>query len=183
MEYAKQAYDAFNRLWAKVPRHVRVDRDNHQLMLSLRSFFDGHIEVERRRMTAAEGAGEPASSSEPEDDDAQTDPVRLALRLLRTLTRREWEMVKTIADLHKFGSEDFLDLLNVIRDVHCSSCGEWLDDDDEHVDCPAPSEDDDDAHEDTPSPTGESTPKGLPSEVALHAVEFASKTELDELDE
>lgn len=184
MENAKQAYDTFNRLWAKVPRHVRIDRDNHQLMLVLRTFFNDAMEIEKRRVAVVETTGE-APSDHEQDDDEQTDPVRLALRLLRTLTRREWEMVKAIVDLHKFAPEDFLDLLNTIHDVHCPRCGEWLDDDDDHDNCSAPEDvSGDDAEEEIePASTHSVAAKRLPVE-ATHAPPSAPPAEeLDELDE
>ena len=139
MENAKQAYDAFNRLWAKVPRSIRLDRENHQLMLDVRAFFDGIIETAKRAaiVDLALAAAKPATGSESEDVELP-DPIRQTLRLLRTLSRREWEMVKTIADLHKFEADDFLDILDAIRDTHCPRCGEWLDDDDAHENCPVP---------------------------------------------
>ena len=137
MENAKQAYDVFNRLWSKVPRSVRLDRENHQLMLDVRAFFDGLMEAAKRAaiVDAAKG-GTPAV----EGDDGP-DPIRQVLRLLRTLDRREWEMVKSIVNLfHEFSTEDFLDVIDIARDVSCPRCGEWLDDDDLHEDCPVPAE-------------------------------------------
>ena len=144
MENAKQAYDAFNRLWAKVPRSIRLDRENHQLMLDIRAFFDGAIEIAKRAAivdTALSAAK--ASPNGESGDDEPADPVRLALRLLRTLDGREWAMIKAIVDLHKFETGDFLDILDAIHDTHCPRCGEWLDDDDAHENCPVPAEDED----------------------------------------
>ena len=146
MENAKQAYDAFNRLWGKVPRHVRVDRENHHLMLEVRAFFDVFIETAKRTAMvdlalAAANASSNAASGTVTGDVEQANPIRLALRLLRTLERREWEMVKAVVDLHKFEVDDFLDILDAIQDTHCPRCGEWLDDDDEHENCPVPAED------------------------------------------
>ena len=146
MENAKQAYDAFNRLWGKVPRTCRVDRENHQLMLEVRAYFDVIIETAKRASIvdsalAAANATPNTESGPDADDDEPADPVRQALRLLRTLSGLEWQMVRAIVDLHKFANEDFVDIVNVIRDTHCKRCGEWLDDDDEHEDCPVPDED------------------------------------------
>ena len=155
VENARQAYDAFNRLWAKVPRHVRVDRENHLLMLEVRAFFDGIIEAAKRAaiVDSALAAAKvlPNGESGPASEDVEVDPVRQALRLLRTLGDLEWAMVKAVVDLHdKFTNDDFVDILNVIHDTHCRRCGEWLDDEDEHEDCPVPEEDDDVAAEAEP---------------------------------
>ena len=148
MEDAKQAYHAFNALWGKVPRHVRVDRDNHQRMLEVRAYFDGILEAAKRAaiVNAALAVPNPNGASQEgveEEPEPNATPVHLALRLLRTLGHREWEMVKAIVDLHKFSTEDFLDVLDEIQDTHCPRCGEWLDDDDAHENCPVPEEDDD----------------------------------------
>ena len=139
MENAKQAYDVFNRLWQKVPRSVRLDRENHQLMLDVRAFFDGLMEAAKRAaiVDAAKGGAPVAEGADGPD------PIRQVLRLLRTLDRREWEMVKSIVDLfHTFSTEDLLDVIDIARDVSCPRCGEWLDDDDLHENCPVPEEDD-----------------------------------------
>ena len=155
MENAKQAYDAFNRLWGKVPRHVRVDRESHHLMLEIRAFFDVFIETAQRAAIvdlALAAANKPATGPVPEDVEL-ADPVRQALRLLRTLDRREWEMVKSIVDLHKFDTDDFLDLLDAIHETHCTRCGKWLDDDDQHEDCPVPEESEEERTADVTQPS------------------------------
>ena len=154
MENAKQAYDAFNRLWGKVPRTVRTDRENHQLMLDIRAFFDIIIETGKRSSIvdlALAAAAKPAATGVlPEDVElSDVDPVRQALRLLRMLSEREWEMVKAIVDLHKFEADDFLDIQDILRDTHCPRCAEWLDDDDTHENCPVPEEGEDEPEEPT----------------------------------
>ena len=144
MNNAQQAYDVFNRLWSKIPRSVRLDRENHQLMLDIRRFFDGLLEVAKRSSIVgnAIAAGNKSADAAPGDVEGP-DPIRQALRLLRTLDRREWEMVKSIVDLfHKFSTEDFLDVLDAARDASCPRCGEWLDDEDPHESCQVPPDDD-----------------------------------------
>lgn len=175
MEDAKQAYHAFNTLWSKVPRHVRVDRENHQRMLAVRAYFDAILEAATRAAIVHSALATTSDATakggmreeEPEPD---TTPIHLALRLLRTLSRREWEMVKAIVDLHKFSTEDFLDILDEIRDVHCARCGEWLDDDDEHENCPVPEEEDEEGIPETSTtsaPVAVSVPApSTPSEEA-----------------
>lgn len=144
MENAQQAYDIFNRLWQRIPRSVRLDRENHQLMLDLRTFFDGLMAAAKRAaiVGTALAAKSPDAPVDGEEGELP-DPVRQALRVIRVLDRREWEMVKSIADLfHKFSKEDFLDIVDIARDVSCPQCGEWLDDDDPHENCPNPEEGD-----------------------------------------
>lgn len=158
MEDAKKAYNAFNALWSKVPRHVRVDRENHQRMLEVRAYFDAILEAAKRAaivntaLVATDLArrDSAAQATTLEEEELNVSPIHLALRLLRTLSRREWEMTKAIVDLHKFPTEDFLEILDEIRDVHCPRCGEWLDDEDEHEDCPVPEEEEDDESPDMP---------------------------------
>ena len=187
MENAKQAYDVFNRLWEKVPRSVRLDRVNHQLMLDLRAFFDGLMEAAKRAaiVDAMKGGGAPAAEGEEGPD-----PIRQVLRLLRTLDRREWEMVKSIVELfHKFSTEDFLDVVDIARDVSCPRCGEWLDDDDVHDNCPVPEEDEDGEGGEgggeaptgevtavVPQPPTQSVQASLPMQTTLSAIAPATES-------
>ena len=181
MENARQAYDAFNRLWAKVPRHVRVDRENHLLMLDIRAFFDGVIETAKRAAivdSALAAAKAPLENGSTEDVEP-ADPVRQALRLLRTLSDLEWAMVKAVVELHdKFTNDDFVDILNVIHDTHCRRCGEWLDDEDEHEDCPVPA-DDDEPEEAQSAGAVVTAPPTEHAAIATHAV-FSSTSGEDE---
>ena len=177
MENATQAYDAFNRLWGKVPRTCRVDRENHLLMLDIRAYFDGIIETAKRAAIVdlalaanaspnARSGGLTSERGGPAPEDAEpADPVRQALRLLRTLSDLELEMVKAVLDLHKFPPEDFVDIVNVIRDTHCMRCGEWLDDDDQHENCPVPEEDDADDGREAATVPGVQQPVTAPSIV------------------
>ena len=184
MENAKQAYDAFNRLWGQVPRHVRGDRENHRLMLDVRAFFDGIIETAKRQeivdIALAAVNASPNGQGGPASEDVElADPVHQALRLLRTLDRREWEMVKAIVDLHKFSTDDFLDILDAIHDTHCPRCGKWLDDDDAHEDCPVPAEDDDEPEEvDLATSMTETATTTAPTQ-APYTAEFEPKVEPD----
>ncbi len=147
----KDAYEAFNIVWSKVQRHVRAERDSQRHMRTLRAHFDGALAREAREREAdqrellvtmavkhaGETGGDPALTA-----------IHLALRVCRTLSRREWEMVKAVVDLHKFVPEDVLAVLREMQSTHCPRCGAWLDDDDLHDDtCPVALEEDHDAVE------------------------------------
>lgn len=138
---------AFVHLWKKMPRSLRAERDNQVAMETLKGFFDAQLAaIDRKKRARVANALLAAVSSPLATPDAapgDEDGIKLhaALQFYRMLERRQWEMVKAIVDLHKFKPEEVADIMDELRDTHCADCGLWLEDGDEHDECPAAADD------------------------------------------
>lgn len=131
----KEAYEAFQYIWNKLPRSMKPERDNHSRMTLLRDFFERQLtllEAQKRALIAGAVLG---AGTEDSTSTAPTSSIHVALQVCRLLNRKQWEMVKSYVDLHKFQPEDVAELMAELRDTHCADCGVWLEDDDNHEDC------------------------------------------------
>lgn len=136
----KEVYEAFMFLWNKLPRSLKPEKENHQRMVRVREHFEQQLAAAKKRMlVAAQGEGIPgAEIEEGEEAEDAGSPLHVARRILRLLTRRQWEQVKFLMDLNaRFEPDEVLEIVDEIADSHCGDCGAWLDDDDAHDDCPA----------------------------------------------
>ena len=140
LQEVKGAFEAFSFVWNKVPRSVRPEKDANQRMVLVRDLLlrvIAFLEVERRTALAT-AATDGLASDEDEGEEDRESPLRIVMRLVRTLDRDQWDQVEILMNMRwKLSNEGFLELIDEALETHCKDCGVELDDDDDHDDCPA----------------------------------------------
>ena len=154
----RAAANAAAYLWGKVPRSLRGEKVNRERMEVLELYFKhrlGDFEAKRRAavalavLAAGNKGGESEESESPviagalPDEPPLPSPFYLTLQFCRQLSARERHLVRLFLDLHKVHKDDFLHLMDAIRETHCLDCGAWLDAQDAHDDCPMRDDEDD----------------------------------------